>query len=236
MSRLNQLQAAKTDFWNREYELDQLTWSSPLTFHSNAFFKRILSPYQDSIWIDVYTKGMFLPNPFHYRERIRVYQMTVEEAEELEFWGLNRETYLIRYFHFKTGEELIYFIVPALYGLKSHFETHYPEVTNQLYENEELMLGLHLWLFGLLQHHHHQQALYALYGETLPLEGDYATFRERLMAGHVSVEVKIKNLQTQREIKERVQVDLREITVGEEQRYRSLQYAATPLILFGKEN
>lgn len=236
MERLATLQAAKTDRWNQEYELNQLEWQSPMRYYANGFMKRVLSPQQDSIWIDVYTKGMFFAHAFQYRERIRVYELTPEEAEELKLWGLNRECYLIQYFHFKTGEELIYLIVPALYALKSRFEMQYPEVTAQLYENEELMLGLQLWLFGLIQDYHGQDQLYFLAAEEVELQGKRELFIQRLTEGHVPVKISIYHLQTQRVLTQQVQVDTREVKVGEVVRSRWIQYAATPLILFGKEN
>lgn len=234
MNRLTKLQTSKTLSWNTEYELDQLEWQSPVTYYANGFFKRILSPHQDSIWIDVYTKGMFLPQPFQYRERIRVYELTPVEAEELRCWGSNRECYLIQYFHFKTGEELIYLIVSALHALKSRFEDQYSEVTAQLYENEELMLGLQLWLFGLIQDHHHQESLYVLAAEEVQVKGEQGLFVKRLTDGHVPVKISIYNLQTQREKEQTLQVDVRPTTVGGKERYRWIQYAAMPMILFSK--
>lgn len=236
MDRLTQLQAAKTERWNREYELNRLEWQSPVTYYSNGFMKRILSPNRDAIWIDVYTKGMFFSHAFQYRERIRVYQVTPAEAEELKLWGLNRESYLLQYFHFKTGEALIYLVVPALYAMKSRFEEQYAEVTAQLYENEELMLGIQLWLFGLIQDYHEQDQLYFMAAEEVILDGQREQFVTRLTEGHIPVTISMYHLQTLREVKQIVQVDTRLVSVGDEERYRWIQYAAMPMILFGKEN
>ena len=232
MERLTILQQAKTELWNREYTLQDLTWESPITFYSNGFMKRILSPYEDSIWMDVYTKGMFFSKSFQYRERIRVYQLTPGEAEDLKQGETKRDCYIIQYCHFQTGEQLIYLIVPAMHGLKSRFEKRYQEVTHQLYTNEELMLGLQLWIFGWMQDYYRQKALYFIAVEEIQLEGERDIFSQRLTEGHTPVTIEIKNLKTKECVKQIVPVDIRLVEVEGVKFYRWLQYAATPIMLF----
>ena len=119
-----------------------------------------------------------------------------------------------------------------MHGLKSRFEKRYQEVTHQLYTNEELMLGLQLWIFGWMQDYYRQKALYFIAVEEIQLEGERDLFIQRLTEGHLPVTIEIENLKIKESVKQAVPVDVRLVEIEGVKFYRWLQYAATPMILF----